>query len=125
MRRYELTDMEWEMLEPLLPAQARTGRKRKPMREVMNGVFWVLRSGAPWRDMPERYGPWKTVYHHFNGWRKAGVLDGTLRALQVRLNEEGRIDWELWSIDGTTVRASRAAAGGGKKGGQKNRTTMP
>ncbi|MCK4276930.1 MAG: transposase [Phycisphaerae bacterium] len=78
---------------------------------------------APWRDLPEHYGPWQSVYHWFNRWRRDGTWDQMLQALQVRLDREGRIDWDLWCIDGTTIRASRAAAGAAKKGAAKNPQT--
>lgn len=115
MRRYELTDEQWTVIEPLLP-KAATGRPLNVPRQMLNAMFWVLRSGAPWRDLPERFGPWQTVYHHFNSWRRRGVFGQILAALQVRLDAEGRIDWDLWCVDGTMVRASRSAAGAGKKG---------
>jgi transposase len=82
---------------------------------MLNGIIWILRTGAPWRDIPVRFGPWQTVYDHFNRWRKEGLYDRILEALQVRLDEEGRIDWDLWCIDGSSIRASRAAAGASKK----------
>jgi transposase len=123
MRRYELSDDEWAIIEPLLPAPASTGRPRRSLREMWNGVFWVLRSGAPWRDLPERYGPWQSTYHHFNSWRQQGVFDRVLKALQIRLDAEGHIDWDLWCVDGTSVRASKAAAGAGKRGASASPTT--
>ena len=123
MRRYELTDEQWALIEPHVPPAAPIGRRRVPPRTVWNGIFWVLRSGAPWRDLPERYGPWQSVYHHFNAWRRAGVYDRVLAALQVRLDAEGHIDWDLWCVDGTMVRASRSAAGAGKKGAPMNPST--
>lgn len=115
MRRYELTDEQWTLIEPLIPHPA-TGRPLKDPRAMLNGMFWVLRSGAPWRDLPERFGPWQTIYHHFNSWRRRKVFERILEALQVRLDAEGHIDWDLWCVDGTMVRASRSAAGAGKKG---------
>src|SRR6201996_8431552 len=72
--RYNLTDFEWSVIEPVLP-KGRPGPKRKDDRRVINGIFWVLRTGAPWRDLPERYGPYTTAYNRFNRWRKAGVWD--------------------------------------------------
>jgi transposase len=90
---------------------------------VLNAIFWLLRTGAPWRDLPERYGPWQTVYEWFNRWRSDGTWDRMLQALQICLDRQGRIDWDLWCVDGTTVRASRAAAGAGKKGAPKNPQT--
>lgn len=115
MRRYELTDEQWTLIEPLIPHPT-TGRPLKDPRAMLNGMFWVLRSGAPWRDLPERFGPWQTIYHHFNSWRRRKVFERILAALQVRLDAEGHIDWDLWCVDGTMVRASRSAAGAGKKG---------
>ena len=120
MRRYEVTDEQWKLIEPLIPEAAATGRKRVPPRTVLNGLLWVLRSGSPWRDLPERYGPWQSIYHHFNSWRRTKVFERILEALQMRLDAEGHIDWDLWCVDGTSIRASRAAAGAGKRGAPKN-----
>ena len=122
MGRYELTDEQWTLIQPLIP-QAKTGRRLKDPRARLNAMFWMLRSGAPWRDLPERFGPWKTVYHHFNSWRRRKVWERILQALQVRLDAEGRIDWDLWCVDGTVVRASRSAAGAAKKGAMTNPPT--
>ena len=74
MSRYDLTDSEWRVIEPLLPNKPR-GVPRVDDRRVLNGIFWVLRSGAPWRDLPERYGPRTTCYNRFVRWRRAGVWD--------------------------------------------------
>src|SRR2546425_9568011 len=115
MRRYEVTDEQWKLIEPLMPPAAATGRTRIPPRTVLNGVLWVLRTGAPWRDLPERYGPWQSVYEYFTLWRANGTYDRMLEALQIRLDREGKIDWDLFCIDGSNVRASRAAAGASKK----------
>jgi transposase len=125
MRRHELTDEQWDVLKELLPPASSRGRPRSDLREMLNAIFWLLRTGAPWRDLPERYGPWQTVYEWFSQWRRDGTWDKMLAALQVRLDSEGRIDWDLWCVDGTTVRASRASAGAGKKGALKSpRTTL-
>ena len=80
MSRYELTDFEWKAIEPHLPNKPR-GVPRVDDRRVLNGIFWVLRSGAPWGDLPERYGPRTTVYNRFNRWRKAGVSDRLMDAI--------------------------------------------
>ena len=122
MRRYELTDEQWSVIEPLLP-KSELGRPLAAPRQMLNAMFWVLRSGAPWRDLPERFGPWQTVYHHFNSWRRRGVYGRILEALQVRLDAEGQIDWDLWCVDGTMVRASRSAAGAGEKGAPRSPST--
>ena len=124
MHRHDLADHEWELIQPFFPERAsKNGRPRKPTREVLNAIFWVLRTGAPWRDLPERYGSWRTIFHRFNAWRKDGTFDRVLEALQIRLDEDGKIDWDLWCIDGSSVRASRAAAGAGKRGDPRNQKT--
>jgi len=82
MRRHELSDEQWELIEPLLPRRtATTGRPPSDPLVMLNGIFWILRTGAPWRDLPDRYGPWKTVYDYFSRWRKEGVYDQILEAL--------------------------------------------
>jgi len=123
MRRHELTDEQWDQVQDLLPGNQGRGRRWEDHRRVLDGMLWILRTGAPWRDLPERYGPWQTVYDRFNRWRKDGTLDRILEALQIRLDREGRVDWDLWCIDGSSVRASRAAAGAGEKTTRKSRPT--
>lgn len=127
-RRYELSDEQFERIEPMLPSVDGRGRPYEDHRQIVNGIFWVLRSGAPWRDLPERYGKWKTVYDRFRRWAEDGTLNRIVERLQEELDAEGRIDWEQFSVDGTTVRASRAAAGGpddDKKGTASAETTPP
>ncbi len=121
MRRYELTDEQWALIEDLFPKHP-TGRPRNDDRRVLNGILWVLCSGAAWRDLPERYGSFKSVNYRFNQWRRDGTFDRVLRHLQMRLDEKGLIDYATWMIDATNVRASKAAAGARKKGGLKRRT---
>ena len=124
MRRYELTDEQWELIRDLLPAnKRRRGCPWKDHRTILNGIFWILRSGAPWRDLPGRYGPWQTVYDRFRRWEREGLFDRILEQLQVRLDAKGRIDWDLWCVDGSSIRASKAAAGGGKKGATESPET--
>lgn len=120
MRRYELTDAQWELIQEHMPEKKVRGRPRAIFREVINGILWILHTGAPWRDLPEYYGPWKTVYHWFNTWCKDGTYDRILKALEINLDKKGKIDWDLWYVDGSSIRASRAAAGGGKRGAQKS-----
>jgi len=116
MKRHELTDEQWALIEPLVPFRyAHTGRPPRDRRVIMNGIFWILHTGAPWRDLPERFDPWQTVYHHLSRWRSSGVFDRIVAALQIKLDEKGLIDFDLWCIDGANVRASRAAAGADKK----------
>jgi transposase len=78
--RYELTDFEWAAIKPFLPNKPR-GVPRVNDRRVLNGIFWVLRSGAPWRDLPENSGPYTTCYNRFVRWRRAGVWDQLMNAL--------------------------------------------
>src|SRR3990172_10075234 len=116
MKRHELMDEQWALIEPLVPCStARTGRPSRDRRTILNGIFWILHTGAPWRDLPERLGPWQTVYHHFAKWRREGVFAAIVEALQIKLDERGLIDWDLWCIDGANVRAARAAGGADKK----------
>ena len=123
-RRHELTDEQWAAVQPLIPiSTARTGRPASNRRLMLNGIFWILATGAPWRDLPERFGPWQTVYHHFRTWRKNGVFAAIIDALQVKLDKQGYIDWELWCVDGSSVRAARAAAGADEKVSRGTRTS--
>jgi len=103
MSRYDLTDFEWRVIEPLLPNKPR-GVPRVDDRRTLNGIFWVLRSGAPWRDLPERYGPRTTCDNRFVRWRKAGVWDRLMDAITAVH------DGEIQMIDSTSVRAHQQAA---------------
>ena len=116
MKRHEVTDEQWEVIQLILRKRtAKTGRPPSGPRLMLNGILWILRTGSPWRELPERFGPWQTVYDHFSKWRAEGVYDRILEALHIRLDAEGAIDRDLWCIDGSSVRASRAAAGASKK----------
>ena len=117
MDRHELTDEQWTHLAPLLPPQRpERGRPNHDHRRVVNGMLWRLATGAPWRDLPRRYGKWQTVYSRWRRWTRAGLWDRILATLQRELDAAGRIEWELWCIDGSSVRAHKAAAGArGKK----------
>jgi len=123
-RRYELRDEAWQRIEPLLPKQGRGGRWNDH-RTTLNGMFWILNSGAQWRDMPARYGRWKSVYDRYRRWTREGLFDRILRRLHVQLDDEGRIDWSVFDVDGSNIRADRSAAGAGKKGVEPNRPTTP
>ncbi|MFM1904489.1 MAG: hypothetical protein RLZZ440_2389 [Planctomycetota bacterium] len=125
MKRHEVTDEQWELIQPILPKRtAKTGRLPSDPRLMLNGILWILRTGSPWRDLPERFGPWQTVYDHFARWRALGAYDRILEALHIRLDADGAIDWDLWCIDGSSVRASRAAAGASKKVAAGTRTSQ-
>ena len=118
-RRYELTDQQWRLIEECFPPPNTTGRRRSDPYLMLNAILHILCSGASWRDLPDRYGPWQTAYHWFNSWSKDSTLDRILEKLQVRLNEESLVDLDTWYLDSTHIRASRAAAGA-KKGGLKH-----
>ena len=111
MARFDLTDEEWSLIEPLLPGAegGRVGRPREDDRRILNGIFFVLRTGTPWRDLPERYGPYTTVYNRFNRWAKRGVWLRIFEAFAARSPTS------LQLIDSSIIRAHQHAAGG-KKG---------
>jgi len=113
--RGDLTNEQWERIEPLLPkAKTKRGRPVQDHRELLNGMIWILRTGAPWRDMPERYGKWTTIYSRFQRWRKSGIWVKMFAELQTALDVESNVDWEVHFIDSTTVRAHQHAAGAKK-----------
>jgi len=136
MKRHELTDEQWEQLVPLVRRRiTRTGRPRRDDRQMLNGVFWILGTGAPWRDLPGRYGPWQTVHRYCSQWRRNGGFSAIVEALQIKLDDKGLIDWTLAlrvdtsplrgrgsrlarlrrCIDRSNVRAARAAGAADKK----------
>ncbi|WP_406164180.1 MULTISPECIES: IS5 family transposase [Streptomyces] len=120
MRRHELTDQEWELLAPLIP-RAATGRPRMEDRQVVNGMVYKIRTGISWRDLPERYGSWQTVYTRFRRYALDGVFTRALQQIQARADAAGDVDW-LVQIDSTIVRAHQHAAMTGRKGGSTGRT---
>jgi len=115
MARYELSDAEWAQIEFLLPCE--TGRKARPSkdnRRMVNGMVWILRSGAPWRDLPQRYGPWQSVYTRFRRWTQTGIWQKILE----HLIQEEPVQ-SIVMLDSTIVRAHQHASGG--KGGKTSR----
>jgi transposase len=111
----DLSNEQWERIEPLFPkANTKRGRPAQDNRRLVNGILWVLRTGAPWRDMPERYGKWTTIYSRFQRWRKAAVWEKMFAELQTALDVESNVDWEIHFIDFTTVRAHQHAEGAKK-----------
>lgn len=109
--RGDLTDKQWERLRRWVPAPATRGRKiSRSRRQLCNGVAWRVRVGSPWRDVPERYGPWPTVYWLFRTWQTRGVWALLVKMLLSMLDRAGALTWTV-SVDSTTVRAHRAAAG--------------
>lgn len=108
MARFDLSDVEWRLIKPLLPNKPR-GVARVDDRRVLNGIFYVLRTGTPWRDLPERYGPYTTVYNRFNRWARAGVW------VQVFEKLSAKSPGSMALIDSSIIRAHQHAAGA-KKG---------
>ena len=118
MRRGDLTDAQWQSLAPLLPPEKpRTGRPNEDHRRIVNGILWVHRTGAPWRDLPRRYGPVGTVSSRFYRWRGAGIWQRVLAGLQAAADARGAIDWDLHFVDATIVRAHQHAAGARRQPG--------
>src|ERR1700687_2976073 len=109
--RFDLNDEEWALLEPLMPWRRKSGRVDD--RKGMNGIFYVLRTGMPWRDLPERYGPYTTAYTRFNRWSRRGIWKQIFDTLAAKSGDS------LYLIDSTIVKAHRAASGA--KGGSKSR----
>ena len=119
-----MTDAQWRSLEPLLPpGKPWTGRPNEDHRRILNGMLWIDRTGAPWRDLPECYGPVGTVSSRFYRWRAAGIWDWVLSALQAEADACGGLDWNLHFVDATVIRAHQHAAGArrdGAAGGGEN-----
>ena len=112
-KRYELTDSEWKRVKDMLPPEHPAGGKRgRPAkcdnRTALNGMLWIARGGAPWRELPERYGPWQTVYSRFRTWRDMGVFEAVFQALSIDA------DFENISIDSTSCKVHQSANGGEK-----------
>ena len=120
MQRHGLTDREWTRLEPLLPPKSRKGRPQKDHRLILDALLWLGKTGAPWRDLPGRFGPWRTVATRFYRWTRVGLWDRLLAELRHITDAAGGIDWDVHMVDGTSVRAHRCAAGG-KGGGSARR----
>ena len=116
--RGELTDRQWAGLKPLLPPEKPdTGRPNADHRRIIDGILWRERTGAPWRDLPERYGPWSTVYSRLWRRREAGLWDRLFAAVQEQADAVGAVDWSVQFVDGSVIRAHQHAAGA--KGGRR------
>lgn len=110
MRRHELTDEQFEKIKYFLPGrEGYVGATAKDNKLFINGVLWIFKTGAPWRDLPERYGHWKNIHRRFSRWSKTGVFD---KIFQILSNDA---DMEFLLIDGTIVKAHQHAAGAKKK----------
>ncbi|MDJ0765660.1 MAG: IS5 family transposase [Myxococcota bacterium] len=110
MRRHELTDKQWMKIEPLIHHHGRQSKLGD--RNFVNAVIYILKTGTPWRDLPERFGPWNTVYNRFSNWSKAGHFERIFKALQLDLDHTANL------VDGSITRAHQDAAGG--KGGSNS-----
>ncbi len=130
-KRDELTDGAWEQLAPLLPENGRPGKQWRDHRTVVNGILWKLKTGAaPWRDLPERYGPRQTCHDRLSRWRRDGTWDRLLSHAQTESHAVGEVEWTV-SVDSTVVRAHQHDASGARsepsredaKGGSSTRPT--
>jgi transposase len=128
----ELTDKQWARLEPIISMCKKESRGRKPRapREVLNGMLWVLRTGAPWKDLPDRYPPPQTCHRRFQQWTEAGVFRRIIEVLATDLQERGGIDLREAFIDGSFVSAKKgglpsAGANGAKGAGSWPLRTLP
>lgn len=110
MRRHELSDEQYSKIENLLPGRVESpGATAKDNRQFLNGVIWIFKTGAPWRDLPSRYGDWKNVHRRFSRWCKSGYFDKIFKVLS------SDADMEFLMIDGTIVKAHQHSAGAEKK----------
>lgn len=106
----ELTDAAWERIAPLLPEYGKPGGRWRDHRTILDGILWRLRTGAPWRNVPSRYGPWQTCYDRFVRWRRDGTWERLLSHVQTKSDAVGEVEW-LVSVDSTVLRAHQHASG--------------
>ena len=124
--RDDLTDEQWQRIEHLIPrSTARTGRPPRDPRLMLDAIFWFCSAGVRWRHLDSRFGPHQTVHAYFTRWRRDGVLARVVEELQVDLDKRGLIDWDLWCVDASNVRASKSAAGARKKASTASRGSRP
>jgi transposase len=95
---YQLTDAQYDQIQDLLPKNGLRGRRWKDHRLMIDGILWALSDSGRWRNLPERFGPWQSVYDRFRNWTRKGLWDKILRHLQVRKMHDGTIDWELFPL---------------------------
>jgi len=119
----DMTDEQWNVVGTILPEDLvrpdGRGRPWSDRRTVLNGVLWILRTGAPWQDLPPRYGPHQTVHRRFQNWVRAGALERVLLALAQHLKEAGGLDLTECFVDGTFVPAKKGGSGLGKPSGAR------
>jgi transposase len=123
----DLTDEQWAVLQPIIPEPPRRpdgrGRPWRQAREVLNGVLWVLRTGAQWKDLPDRYPPYQTCHRRLQLWVRSGLFEHILEALAADLRERGGLDLSECFIDGTFVVAKKGGAGWERPSGAKVRSS--
>ena len=112
---YQLSDAQWEQLRDLLPTNGKRGGQWKDHRLRIDGNLWALSDGGRWRNLPDRFGPWPSVYDRFRTWARKGLWDRLLLRLQARKLAGGMADLDWYCIDGTVIRAHQSAAGAPKK----------
>ena len=113
MPRHSLSDEQWARIAPLLPPEKPlTRRPSISHRRFFNAILWLVRTGAPWRDLPAEHGPWRTIATRFYRWRRNGTLFKVFKALQAQADGRGLLDWEMHCVDSTVIRAHQHAAGG-------------
>ena len=124
---YRLSDAQWEQIKDFLPSNGHRGGQWKDHRLLIDGILWALSDGGRWRNLPKEFGPWQSVYDRFRKWCRTGLWDKILRHLQARKMNSDQIDWELFCIDGSVIRAHQSAAGAPKKKIRQrvSRKTMP
>ena len=119
----DMTDEQWNTVGAILPEDPvrpdGRGRPWSDRRTVLNGVLWILRTGAPWQDLPPRYGPYQTVHRRFQNWVRSGALERVLLRLAQHLKEAGGLDLKECFVDGTFVPAKKGGAGLGKPSGAR------
>jgi len=120
--RGEVTARAWARIEPLLPARGRRGGRWRDRRQALNAILWKLRAGAPWRDLPERCGPWKTAHERLRRWTADGTWERILAEVIVKDDAVEEVEWVI-SVDSTSVRAHQHAAGARKKAAAPTRST--
>src|SRR3954453_5566126 len=122
---YRLSDDQWDQIKDFLPANGNKGGQWKDHRLMIAGILWALSEGGCWRHLPAEFGPWQTVYDRFRKWCRTGLWDKILLHLQARLMNSDQIDWELFCIDGSVIRAHQSAAGAAEKKSAARRAGGP
>src|SRR5262245_52013472 len=124
-----LTDLQWDVLDPLIPDPSRRkdgrGRRWRGRREVLDGILFILRSGAAWADLPERYPPYQTCHRRFQQWVRSGIMRGMLEAVAEDLRSRGGFDLEESFIDGSFAPAKKAARAWARPSEEKEPKSWP